>query len=113
MTDTGPTTGRMRGSERIGAELPAEIGALRERHRSVHVIGSVDLVQTLVAERLFDELRLWVYPIVLGEGARVFPRGAAPTNLRLLEPAVSSDAGTVLLRYAPLPGIPKTGEMEP
>lgn len=102
-----------RGSERIGADLPAEIGALRGRHRRIHVIGSVDLVQTLVAERLFDELRLWVYPIVLGEGSRVFPPGAAPTNLRLIEPAVSSDAGTVLLRYAPLPGIPETGRMGP
>lgn len=106
------------GTTRIGGALAAEIEALRTRHREVHVIGSLDLVQTLLTERLWgssnaDELKLWVYPIVLGEGQKVFPDGAAPTNLRLIEPPVSGSAGAVLLRYAPEPGIPETGEMDP
>ncbi|MBL5975050.1 MAG: deaminase [Candidatus Leucobacter sulfamidivorax] len=100
------------GSERIGADLAVELGALRRRHREIHVIGSVDLVQTLVSERLFDEMRLWVYPIVLGEGSRVFPGGAAPTSLALLEPPVVGDSGAVLLRYGLLPGVPQTGTIE-
>lgn len=97
------------GSTRIGADLATEVPALRERHRAVHVIGSIDLVRTLVAEQLFDELKLWVYPVVLGEGSRLFPDGAAPTRLRLIEPPVSGSAGAVLLRYAPVPGMPETG----
>lgn len=101
------------GSTRIGEDLASEVAVLRARHRETHVIGSIDLAQTLFAERLFDELRLWVYPVVLGEGRRVFPDGAAPRNLRLLEPPVAGNAGTVLLRYAPLPGEPATGIMSP
>lgn len=97
------------GSERIGADLVTEVRALRNRHRETHVIGSVNLVQTLVAERLFDELRLWVYPVVLGEGSKVFPEGAAPTNLRLQDEPLVGDSGGMLLRYELLPGLPGTG----
>ena len=105
------------GTTRIGDSLAAEIRDLRSRHRETHVIGSIDLVQTLLADRLWgsspeDELRLWVYPIVLGSGRRVFPDGAAPANLRLIEPPLSGSAGAVLLRYASLPGIPETGTMD-
>ncbi|MGB3733298.1 dihydrofolate reductase family protein [Microbacterium sp.] len=98
------------GSTRVGDDLAAEIARMRERHQDVHVIGSVDLVQTLLAEQLFDELRLWVYPIVLGRGKKVFPDGAAPHNLRLLS-AQAGDGGALLLRYAPAPGEVQTGTM--
>ncbi|WP_449276924.1 dihydrofolate reductase family protein [Leucobacter sp. GX24907] len=102
------------GSTRVGDALAAEIAGLREQHEEVHVIGSLDLVQTLVAERIWgssdaDEMRLWVYPVVLGEGRRIFPAGAAPSNLHLIEPPVSGSAGAVLLRYASLPGEPEIG----
>lgn len=98
------------GSTRVGDDLAAEIDGMRERHQDVHVIGSVDLVQTLLAEQLFDELRLWVYPIVLGRGKKVFPDGATPHNLRLLS-AEAGDGGALLLRYAPAPGDVRTGIM--
>lgn len=100
-----------RGSTRIGASLTDDMHALRERHQEIRVIGSIGLVQTLLAERLFDELRLWVYPVVLGEGRKVFPDGAAPANLRLLEAPTTADCGAVLLRYAPKRGLPATGDM--
>lgn len=98
------------GSTRIGDDLASEVAALREKHRDVHVIGSIDLVQTLLAEQLYDELQLWVYPIVLGQGKKVFPDGAAPANLRLVH-SETGDGGTLLLRYAPLPGEVRTGTM--
>ncbi|HKT58245.1 MAG TPA: dihydrofolate reductase family protein [Microbacterium sp.] len=98
------------GSTQLGADIAAEIATLRERHADVHVIGSVDLVQTLLAQQLFDVLTLWVYPVVLGQGKKVFPDGAAPAALRLLEPPVSGGAGAVQLRYAPA-GVPTTGDM--
>ncbi|MCT9819651.1 dihydrofolate reductase family protein [Microbacterium sp. W1N] len=91
-------------------ELAATVDGLRDRHDETHVIGSVDLVQTLLRAQLFDELNLWVYPIVLGEGKKVFPEGAAPARLRLLEPAVSGAGGALLLRYGP-DGVPETGDM--
>ncbi|WP_277050953.1 dihydrofolate reductase family protein [Ruania albidiflava] len=100
------------GAIRVGADLATEVADLRERHCDVHVIGSIDLVQTLLAERLFDELRLWVYPIVLGRGKKVFGEGTRPANLELLQPADTGDHGTLLLRYGPgTPGEPATGTM--
>jgi len=98
------------GSTRIGDDLAAEIADLRERHQDVHVIGSVDLVQTLLAEQLYDELQLWVYPVVLGRGKKVFPDGAAPHNMRLIS-AETGDGGALLLRYAPEQGEVRTGTM--
>lgn len=97
-------------SVRVGDDLASEIAQLRERHQDVHVIGSIDLVQTLLSEQLYDELQLWVYPLVLGRGKKVFPDGAAPANLRLLH-AESGDGGTLLVRYAPVPGEVRTGTM--
>ncbi|MEV8336820.1 dihydrofolate reductase family protein [Leucobacter sp. NPDC077196] len=88
-----------RKTTRIGDDLAAEVRAIRDRHRETHVVGSVDLAHTLIAERLFDELCLWVYPIVLGEGRTVLPAGTMPTNLRLIEPPKSGNAGAVQLRY--------------
>jgi dihydrofolate reductase len=99
------------GSERVGGDLVAQLTALRERHREIHVIGSVDFVQTLLAQGLFDELRLWMYPIVLGQGKKVFPDGAAPARLRLTAPAASGPSGAVLLHYAPTGETPSVGDM--
>ncbi|MGV8978222.1 MAG: dihydrofolate reductase family protein [Cellulomonas sp.] len=99
------------GSTLLGPDLAAQVGALRERHENIHVIGSVDLVQTLLAENLFDVLTLWVHPIVLGQGKKVFPDGATPSALSLLEPPVTGSAGVVSLRYGPTGSAPTTGDM--
>ncbi|KJS53692.1 deaminase [Streptomyces rubellomurinus subsp. indigoferus] len=99
------------GSVQLGPDLGAEVGALRERHEHVTVVGSLDLVQSLLRDRLFDRLDLWVHPVVLGVGKKVFDGGAVPTNLTLLEPAVTGPQGTVFLRYALAGGTPATGDM--
>ena len=99
------------GSRQLGPDLAAEVAALRDRHESIHVIGSVNLVQTLFAHGLFDRFNLWVYPVVLGTGKKVFPDGAAASRLTLLEPPLTSTSGAVWLRYGPLPGPPGTGDM--
>jgi dihydrofolate reductase len=95
----------------LGPDLVEAVRGLRDRHEQVHVIGSLDLVQTLLAERLFDRLTLWVYPIVLGNGKKIFANGAVPANLSLVEPAGTSPRGAVTLRYALAPGTPATGDM--
>jgi len=98
------------GTTQLGLDAAAEVKALRERHENIHIIGSIDFVQTLLAEEAYDELVLWVYPIVLGQGKKVFPDGAAPANLKLLAPPVTGGRGAVLLRYGPA-GLPRTGDM--
>lgn len=99
------------GTSLLGPDVPSALRQLRERHAEIHVIGSLDFVQTLLAQRLYDRLTLWVHPIVLGEGKKVFGGGAVPSNLSLLEPAVTSPNGAVLLRYARADGIPAVGDM--
>jgi dihydrofolate reductase len=65
----------------------------------------------LLRARQFDRLRLWVHPIVLDPGKKVFDGGAIPSNLTLVEPAVTSPRGAVLLRYGLAGGTPATGNM--
>jgi hypothetical protein len=55
---------------------------------------------------------LFVNPIVLGSGKKVFGSGTVPSNLTLAEPAVSSPTGTVLLYYSLAKGVPATGDMD-
>ena len=95
----------------LGPDVVAAVRELRDRHTNIHVIGSLDFVQTLFAERLFDRLTLWVYPILLGSGKKVFSDGVVPTNLRLIEPVVASPKGAVLQRYALAEGTPGVGDM--
>jgi dihydrofolate reductase len=98
-------------SQLIGADMAAAVDDLRARHDHVHVIGSLDLVQTLLRDGLFDRLTLWVHPIVLGGGKHVFASGVVPSSLELLEPATTSPQGVVQLRYARKDGAPSTGDM--
>jgi dihydrofolate reductase len=99
------------GSTQLGPDLPGAVRELRDRHEHVTVVGSLNLVQTLLRERLFDRLDLWVHPIVLGVGKKVFAEGAVPAGLTLLEPPVAAATGTVFLRYGLAGGTPATGDM--
>jgi dihydrofolate reductase len=99
------------GSALLGPDVAASVHELRSRHENIHVIGSLDFVQTLFAERLFDRLTLWVYPILLGSGKKVFAQGVVPTNLRLIEPVIASPKGAVMQRYALAEGTPGVGDM--
>lgn len=101
--DPGPDVGG-------GPDLAAGIERLRERHRDIHVIGSVELARSLIAAGLFDVLNLWMYPLVVGAGKRLFPDDGPARGLRLLEPAVSGPQGAVLLRYGPGPAV-RTADM--
>jgi dihydrofolate reductase len=99
------------GSSQLGPDLAAAVREIRDRHENIKVVGSLDLVQTLLREKLFDRIDLWVHPILLGVGKKVFDDGVVPTNLRLLEPPVASPKGSVYLRYELADGTPATGDM--
>jgi dihydrofolate reductase len=99
------------GSTQLGPDLAGAVGELCERHEHVKVVGSLNLVQTLLREKLFDRLDLWVHPVVLGVGKKVFDGGAVPTNVTLLGPPEASPNGIVYLRYGLAAGIPETGDM--
>ncbi|MCP2032192.1 dihydrofolate reductase [Okibacterium sp. HSC-33S16] len=100
-----------RDSHLLGADLAAELSVLRNRHQDIHVIGSIDFSRTLVAEGWFDCLNLWVYPIVVGAGKRLFPDDGPPASLELLAAEPASPRGAVLLRYGWKRPEPATGTM--
>jgi dihydrofolate reductase len=64
------------------------------------VHGSGDLIQTLLRHNLVDEYRLWVFPVVIGSGKRLFSDGTIPAGLKLVDSKVSS-TGVVIGTYQP------------
>ncbi len=81
----------------IKGDLAGEITRLKDEVGELLVAGSAQLVGGLMAAGLVDDLRLMVYPIVLGTGKRLFAEGAGPATLRLVESGLA--AQTLLLRY--------------
>jgi dihydrofolate reductase len=77
------------------------VAALKEGDGpELQVHGSGDLIQTLMRHHLVDEYRLWVFPVVLGSGKRLFADGAVPAGLRLIDSVVST-TGVVIGTYEP------------
>jgi dihydrofolate reductase len=76
------------------AALKAEDGPELQVH------GSANLIQTLLRHNLVDEYRLWVFPVVIGSGKRLFGDGAIPSGLRLVDSKVST-TGVVMGTWEP------------
>lgn len=89
-------------------EVAAEVRALKDRFDEIHVIGSGDLVRTLLREDLADRLNLLLYPLVLGSGKRVFGDGTVPAAFTLVQPPRAFPKGAVSLVYERA-GDPVTG----
>lgn len=97
------------GSTLLTGDIAEAITAVKERHDEVHVIGSLDLLQSLLRHGLVDQLNLWLYPLLLGSGKQVFAGGTVPTALRLTESATYPN-GTLHLTYEPA-GEPTYGNL--
>jgi dihydrofolate reductase len=83
----------------IGGDLSQEVGRLKEQFDGdILVAGSAQLVQSLLAQDLVDELRLMVFPIVLGDGKRLFADGAPPVSLQLAETRQTAAVAILTLR---------------
>jgi dihydrofolate reductase len=93
----------------IQGDLSKEVAGIKQTHGEVHVIGSGDLVQTLLRHDLVDRFNLWVYPLVLGTGKRLFGEGTVPAGLRLAG-SRAFPKGAVHLEYERV-GKPKYGDM--
>jgi dihydrofolate reductase len=66
----------------------------------LQVHGSGRLLQTLIRHNLVDQYRIWVFPLVLGTGKRLFADGTVPAGLRLVNSVVST-TGVVMGTYEP------------
>ena len=78
----------------------AVTGLKREFDGEILVAGSARLVRALLGEGLVDELRLMVYPTVLGAGKRLFGDTGAPIPLRLTESRPAGDTLIMILEPA-------------
>ena len=75
----------------IEPDAAAGLAALKaEDGPELQVHGSSNLIQTLLRHNLIDEYRLWVFPVVIGSGKRLFADGAIPAGLRLVDSTVST-----------------------
>jgi len=90
------------------SDVGSQVRELRERDARIHTWGSANLLQSLFHEALVDQVNLWVAPVVLGKGKRLFPEGTAATRFELVEPPRSYSGGMLLLRYRRLDGPPET-----
>jgi dihydrofolate reductase len=83
----------------LEGDLADSVAMLKEKHdRDIVVHGSATLVQALLEQDLVDELRLMVYPVVLGTGKRVFGETSDKKPLTLADSKVVGD-GVVILVY--------------
>ncbi len=86
----------------LSGDAAEQVAKLRESESGdILVAGSAQLVQTLVANGLVDELRLMVFPIVLGSGKRLFGDSDTPAQLKLVDTKPVGSDGVVILTYVP------------
>ena len=86
----------------IGGDIAAEIAALKKRHQGdILVNGSGQLLPALIDADLVDEWRLMVFPVVLGQGKRMFPDSGGKAPLQLAEARPVGPDGVVVLTYRP------------
>ena len=85
----------------LKGDVAKEVAKLQEEQDGdIMVHGSAQLVQTLIDNDLVDELRLMVFPVVLGTGKRLFGETSDKKPLRLVESRMVGD-GVSILVYAP------------
>jgi dihydrofolate reductase len=89
-------------SRRIDGDVTEEVRALKASDGSeLHVWGSSQLLQTLIAADLVDEYRMWISPLVLGKGKRLFENSVPPRALSLVATR-STTSGVLVNIYRPV-----------
>lgn len=85
----------------IKSDVAGEVAKLREGSgKEIQVIGSGELVQTLIQDDLVDAYRLMIHPLVLGTGKRLFRDGTPLTKVRLVD-SKPTTTGVLILTYEP------------
>ena len=88
-----------RNSTLLKGDIAEAVAKLRrEPGGELQVTGSGNLIQPLMQHDLFDEFGLWLFPLVLGKGKRLFAEGTVPAALKLTDTKTSS-TGVVIQTY--------------
>jgi len=85
----------------LEGDLAEAVNELKARPgKNIGMSGSATLVRSLLERGVLDELRLLVHPLVVGQGAKLFPDGASPVSLELVDSKTFS-TGVLDLTYRP------------
>jgi dihydrofolate reductase len=96
-----PRTLEWENSQLLEGDVGEAVARLKEGDGpELQVHGSSDLIQTLLQHGLIDQFRVWIFPVVLGAGKRLFGEGAPPAALRLVDSQVST-TGVTMATYEP------------
>ena len=91
-----------------GDDVASKIKKLKEEDGpDLWVHGSGDLIQTLLKHSLIDRMHLWIFPVTIGSGKRIFASGTIPQTLNLIDSKTNSK-GVIIATYEPA-GPLKTG----
>jgi dihydrofolate reductase len=84
-----------------GAAAEAVAGLKERSEQDIAVMGSGELIQSLMPHNLIDEYLLMIHPLILGTGRRLFPDGTFLTSLRLVK-SVPTTTGVIIATYQPV-----------
>ncbi|GAA3647201.1 dihydrofolate reductase family protein [Nonomuraea antimicrobica] len=94
-----PMNATWRNTEVLAGEAAETVAELKRRTEgTILVQGSSDLLRTLQSAELVDEYHLLVFPVVLGQGKRLFAEGTTPAGLKLTG-SNTTDSGVAYLTY--------------
>jgi dihydrofolate reductase len=88
----------------------AQVADVKERHGETRLWGSGELLASLLEHDLVDQLDLFIYPVALGSGKRVFRDGTVPARFERLGEPRGFSGGSVLLSYR-RSGVPEFEDM--
>ena len=95
----------------ITGDVVTQLKKLKEANGpDLWVWGSGNLIQTLLKEHLIDRMQLWIYPVTIGTGKRLFAEGTQAEEFKLVESNIST-TGVIVATYEPA-GDLKTGTFE-
>jgi dihydrofolate reductase len=85
----------------ITGDVVAQIKKIKEGSGpDVWIWGSGNLIQTLLKHHLIDQMQLWIYPITIGHGKRLFAEGTQAESFKLVDSKIST-TGVIIATYEP------------
>jgi dihydrofolate reductase len=102
VASTNPTT-RLEwpNSTLLHGDVPAAVAELKQNSsRDLVIMGSGQLIRSLLPRGLIDEYLLLIYPLILGSGQRLFDHENHPVQLRLVE-SIATTTGVIIATYLP------------
>jgi dihydrofolate reductase len=85
----------------ISGDVVSQLQKLKEEDGpDLWVYGSGDLIQTLLKNHLIDRMHLWIHPLTIGSGKKLFAEGTQPENFKLVDSKIG-ETGLIFATYEP------------